>query len=153
MSRGTLSAVIEWSPGYELGLEQVDRQHEALVSMINDAWQAVVRRDKAEALRVIRNLEQYTVVHFTEEEAFMRSIAYPHFESHKVLHDNFVRRIGEEAGTLEQGGELSMGLLHFLKDWLVSHILHEDKKYADYQSASSRPRSGLGAFFRRFVGA
>lgn len=146
-----LGSAIQWSADYELGLSEIDLQHQALVKLLGDAWRAVVRNDREQALHLIRRLEHYTVVHFAEEEAFMRSIGFPELSAHKLRHDAFTRRIAEEAYKLESGGDLSLDLFHFLRDWLLRHILVEDRKYADFEAQQqTRSPSLLASFFRLF---
>ena len=40
--------------------------------------------------QTLDNLQDYTVTHFSEEEAFMAQIDYPHIEIHKSEHKKFV---------------------------------------------------------------
>jgi len=143
-------ASIHWRPEYELGLAQVDQQHKALFHLLGEAWQALVRNDREKTLLLIRRLEHYTVVHFAEEEAYMRSIGYVGIDTHKKQHDAFVRRIAQEAAGIASGADISLNLFHFLRDWLLQHILVDDRKYAEFEARQSRPSNPLASFFRLF---
>ena len=101
----------------------------------------------------LEDLERYTVLHFTEEETFMRSIGYPQIDAHVALHRRFVQKITEEKAKTEQGERTSWELLHFLRDWLVNHILVEDKRYVAQFHTEKRSTSLLGRFFARLSGA
>lgn len=143
-------SAIQWSADYELGLKQVDLQHKALVQMLGDAWQALVRNDREKALQLVQRLEDYTTVHFAEEEAFMRKIGYPEFAAHKERHDAFVQRIARERAAMASGTDISLDLFHFLRDWLVQHIRAEDRKYAAFEARQPSSPSLLSSFFRLF---
>jgi len=126
-------ALIKWSASYDLGVEEIDIQHRSLVDLLNQVWEGIVyRADRSEVLRVLDELERYTVDHFTEEELYMWEINYPGFNDHTKLHRVFIARIEAEKQVVIQGGDLSLNLVHFLKDWLINHILVQDKAYAEY---------------------
>ena len=102
---------------------------------------------------MLDELERYTVMHFTEEEIFMRSIGYPQIDAHVAMHRRFVQKITEEKAKTEQGERTSLELLHFLRDWLVNHILVEDKRYVAQFHTEKRSTSLLGRSFARLSGA
>lgn len=146
-----INNVANWSDAYALDMPEIDDQHKALFVLINRLWkQIVTQADRAEVLKVLDELEQYTISHFAAEETFMRVIGYPGFDEHKVVHGKFVSRIGKEKAAILAGSALTLDILRFLKDWLVDHILVSDKAYAGYHKQKSGSGSRLGSFFRRF---
>lgn len=147
---GSGAALIAWSEEFALGMHEIDEQHRVLIDLINQVWGAVVRRvDHLEALRIVNELEQYTITHFLAEEVFMREIGYPQFADHKSEHDKFVSRVAEEKAKIAAGQPVALGIVHFLKDWLINHILVADKAYAEQHRKQS---SGLlGRFFKRLL--
>ncbi|MDE2586163.1 MAG: hemerythrin family protein [Betaproteobacteria bacterium] len=146
------AGIVAWNDSYSVGMLEIDEQHKALFGTINRLWAVLVggKGDNAEVLRLIDELERYTVAHFSAEEAFMAQAGYPELVAHKVLHKNFVQRIAEERQGVVQGKRLSLDLLHFLKDWLVDHILVQDQQYAIFCRQDKKRTSGLGGFFKRF---
>ena len=146
------AAIVTWNDAYSVGMLEIDEQHKALFETINRLWTVLVsgKGDNVEVLRLIGELERYTVAHFTAEEAFMTQAGYPDLAAHKVLHKNFVQRIADERQGVVQGKSLSLDLLHFLKDWLVDHILVQDQQYAAYCREDKKRTTGLGGFFKRF---
>lgn len=148
MSKGL--SLVAWSDDFNLGMEEIDAQHGVLIDLINQVWVAAVKKpDRDEALRILEELEKYTITHFTAEEIFMREIAYGNFDLHKKEHTNFVARIAEEKAKVVAGGAVTLGIIHFLKDWLINHILVADKQYALEFKKRSEPASVLGKFFKR----
>lgn len=103
--------------------------------------------------------QSYTVSHFREEEAFMAIIKYSDLEEHRKKHVRFVQRISEARQAMNEGQQVSLQLLNFLRDWLVQHIKTEDQKYAGefarggvHKSEVSPPEEKTG-FLRRFFSA
>lgn len=143
---------VAWSDAYALNLPEIDAQHKTLFDILNELWLALVHKPEAsEALKLIESLEQYTISHFTAEELFMRVVNYPKFEAHRAMHAAFIARIAEERVGIESGKkQVSLGLLHFLNDWLVDHILVADREYAGHFAQEQKPQSFLGGFFSRF---
>lgn len=147
----TGAVIVKWQDNYSVGMAEIDEQHKALFSTINRLWTAIIGKgEPGVALALLDELERYTASHFLAEEAFMRQAGFPDFERHRVLHETFVLRIVQERAAITEGGHLSLDLLHFLKDWLIEHILVEDQRYAAYCREHRKKDSGLGALFRRF---
>ena len=144
-------ALIKWSDTYNLGLKEIDEQHKSLLDLINKIWQSIIdRNEKDVVFGLVEELERYTLAHFAAEETFMRVTDYPDFVAHKREHQELVSRVAEEKKRAIQVGSLSLDLMHFLRDWLVGHILVSDKAYANFtQKKKSRESSLLGRFFRR----
>ncbi len=141
--------LIDWNPTYCLGLKEIDDQHKVLVDIINQLWAEVVNGEKGvRVLATIAELEQYTVTHFQAEENFMRTNAYSDFSAHKQRHDAFVARIRQERQAVEGGKSVSLDLINFLKDWLLNHILVEDRSYAT-EFQPKKLVDNLGSFFSR----
>lgn len=142
--------LVKWSTSYELGLNEIDEQHKSLFFIINKTWDAIiVQADKSAVLKLVEELEVYTLAHFAAEETFMRVTNYPGFDEHKLAHQHFVARIAAEKDAVINGGHLTLDLMHFLKDWLVDHILVSDQSYAAFTRRSSS-ESTIGRFFKRF---
>lgn len=142
--------LVTWQDGYALDLDEIDDQHRMLFDIMNRLWSAIIRRaETVELGGILEDLERYTVLHFTEEETFMRSISYMDFDEHIEQHRRFVDYIIQEKRSALAGRQVSLELIHFLRDWLVNHILVEDKRYADQFRQERRPVSLLGRFFAR----
>lgn len=127
--------LIPWHEDYGLGLDQIDNQHRRLFILMNEVWEAILPFADSgidTVSRLIRELENYARAHFAEEEAFMRDTAYPRLESHQKAHEAFLARIHKEKEALQEGSRVSLDLLLFLRDWLISHVLVADRDYAGH---------------------
>lgn len=144
--------LVSWSDTFSIGLDEIDDQHKSLFDLINQIWDAIVARSEPQSVfALLDELEKYTVAHFAAEETFMRVTNYPNFDRHKEQHAIFVNRVAEEKKRAIAAGVLSIDLLHFLKDWLVQHILVLDKDYANFtRQGHNEKQSMVKRFFKRF---
>ncbi|THF66624.1 bacteriohemerythrin [Pseudothauera nasutitermitis] len=145
-------SLVAWDESYSLGLEEIDDQHKVLFDIMNHLWSAIVRRtDSSEMLRILAELERYTVTHFSAEEAYMQSTGYAGLAAHRAQHEQFVARVNAARADIQQGKQISLELLQFLRDWLVRHIQVEDRAYAQACARSTQGRGLLGRFFGRLM--
>lgn len=123
--------LFQWSDAYSVGVEEIDEQHKELVRLLNSLHQAIHEQHGSEVSRQILNeLTEYTRVHFAVEESLMRISAYPDFVNHKKIHASLIQQVLELQTKLDAGtAKISFELLHFLKHWLMHHIVESDKLF------------------------
>ena len=144
-------AFIAWNSDFSLGVTEIDDQHKSLFDIINRLWLAIaMRADRDRMMSIASELERYTITHFAVEEAFMRVIGHQDLAAHKRAHAAFVKRLGIERRSLAAGKPFTLDMLHFLKEWLTSHIQVMDRAYAKEHAASRRPESFMGRLFQYF---
>lgn len=84
--------------------------------------------DKIDA--ILEKLRDYTVKHFSDEEAYMESIQYKKIFTQKIQHQEFINKLDEFIDQHEKDEENQdeqiMDILNYLTDWLINHILHVD---------------------------
>lgn len=126
----------EMKPDYYIGIEDIDGQHKELFRIADEAYTVLKDEfipDKFDNIvALIGRLKDYAIKHFADEEAYMQSIHYKKFLSHKIEHADFIEKI--ETWDFEQADrnqtETLLDLLEFLNNWLVHHILEKDKLIA-----------------------
>lgn len=130
----TSMALIEWTPAFELGVEEMDRQHRQLVTILNGLHQAMLAGGQPRALmRVMEELIVYTKYHFTTEERLMAEAMYPGEQTHRQKHLALTAKVEQYAEEVLKGrATVSLSILQFLKDWLNKHILGTDKEFAEF---------------------
>jgi hemerythrin len=123
--------VIQWSKELSVDVLEVDRQHQRLIQMINDLNDAMKQRKGAEVLgKTISGLLDYTKTHFAFEEKYFDQFGYVDAPSHKKMHVEFTKRVGDVKEKFEKGQlGVSLEVMDFLSDWLKKHIMGIDKKY------------------------
>lgn len=129
------ASFMPWGAGLQLGIVEIDRQHQWLVERINRLHGEVVRRRPRARLvgQVLEDLIAYTHNHFIVEELLFQQHGYPESEAHKTEHDRFTRRAQEWLTRFEAGEAIvTLDAMDFLKDWLVHHICVVDRAYAPF---------------------
>lgn len=126
---------IAWDDKYKIGHQIIDSQHQHLFKLADRLHVFVesgTGTNNEELEQVILECAEYVLTHFTDEEQIMEEIGYAEIERHRKLHLDFNIYISGIVGDFTSGKEINVGSLYaFLTDWLVKHIILEDKKIAD----------------------
>jgi hemerythrin-like metal-binding protein len=82
---------------------------------------------------VLQELKEYSRHHFTEEENWLKVIEFPGLQHQKIQHEFFISQVTELQDRYSKGdGNIPISTLEFLRDWLLNHILENDKKYGTF---------------------
>ena len=122
-----------WQDRFNIGVDIIDREHKKLFSIVNKLFahsdQAAKRQWACE--EGIKYFKDHAMKHFAEEEAYMASISYPGYETHRNIHKYFRT---DTLPVLERELSRSMysqdAVNHFLgvcAGWLIGHTLTEDR--------------------------
>lgn len=124
-------ARIEWTSDLSVGVVMVDEQHKKLFKLIDDFYANIQSKSPVDRMKeLIMALKDYSVFHFSEEEALMRKAEYADYEVHKQQHDAFIAKVDDFATRFSSGKLiLTVEITNFIKDWLIKHISVMDKKY------------------------
>ncbi len=130
-------ALMEWNPALSVKVKKFDDQHKRLIELINqlhDSMKAGHGNDMVGT--VLQSLITYTATHFKEEEKVMQANGFPEFASHKAAHDALVKQVLELQQKFQSGNAaLTLSVMSFLKEWVVTHIQGTDKKYGVHLNA------------------
>lgn len=75
--------MFEMKPEYYIGIDMIDQEHKQLFDYASEAYELLQEEftpdkyDKIDA--ILEKLRDYTVKHFSDEEAYMESIQYKRF--------------------------------------------------------------------------
>ena len=123
-----------WKSGYCVGIDQLDAQHRALMSHLNELHEVMMggnANDAASAL--ILKLVVLAQEHFATEERLMDSTGFPGLAVHRARHRELASKLGEFIARYELGDEVVYGqFMYFVRDWLARHMLNEDHEYAPW---------------------
>lgn len=137
-------AFFEWDESYSVKVQEIDRQHQRLIELINQLHEAMKEGNRRKTMAsavdeldtmaaVLDELKDYASHHFSTEEGYMLEYGYPEYAPHKELHGQFADRVQTFQQDFNQGQALfSVEILEFIKDWWRQHILNVDKKYAPF---------------------
>ena len=126
--------MLQWKEEYEVGVAEIDEQHQKLVAIANLVYE-LMRNDLAldkydQIVEILQELKEYTVYHFHFEEGLMQKAGYKKRFSHKILHQEFLAQV--EAVDLsavdENQDDYLIRIMDFIANWLIEHIVGEDKK-------------------------
>jgi hemerythrin len=123
-----------WSKDLETGNTAIDTQHKQLIQAVNELLDACSGgKGRNEIQKTIRFLNDYTIKHFSDEEALQLKYKYPDYPNHKRYHEEFKKTVRElsdqitkEGPTIALVGKVNSSI----GNWLVSHIKREDTKVA-----------------------
>jgi len=130
--------LMEWSTTLLLGVEPFDQHHEHLFSLLNRTYDLISASAPPEYYAVLfTELKEYTVYHFGAEELWMHEQDYPQKQMHIRQHEAFVKEIIKFEEEFAAGEPLvSIGMLTFIKEWLLNHIYKTDADYAAHIRAT-----------------
>jgi hemerythrin len=125
-------ALIQWNEGLSVDVAEIDKQHQTLVSMINELSDAMKQGKGKDALaKILNGLISYTATHFKTEEKYFDLHKYPGTVIHKKEHAAFVQKVSDFKDGFEKGKlSVTIEVMNFLSDWLKNHIKGTDKKYS-----------------------
>lgn len=127
---------LKWTKDFELGVEKIDLEHKNLIESYDKLY-AMMRKGQGHEYyeELLEFLTKYVDTHFNHEEQLQLKVKFDQYEAHKELHDKFRARV-EKIITDHKGEDISdsdlISISLFIKDWLLHHILIEDKKIKDF---------------------
>ncbi|MDO8932585.1 MAG: bacteriohemerythrin [Rhodocyclaceae bacterium] len=125
-----------------VGIEQVDLEHRQLFEIAGRVYDGLAAGNDAliAATRAaIAELLDYTATHFASEEALMEAAGYPGLEAHRALHRHLLRQARDMEMRAESGEQyVPVELSHFIYNWLVDHILANDRKFGEFVTAQKK---------------
>jgi len=121
--------MIKWDETYKVGEKNLDLEHQQLFGLL-DVVRNYPIKDQEYLKKIISTLKDYIRIHFTHEEELLVKCGYEHLDEHKKTHHEFIQKVLEfEKNYLEKDEKVQARMVEFLKSWLASHILIEDKAY------------------------
>ncbi|OHC66786.1 MAG: hypothetical protein A2045_16385 [Rhodocyclales bacterium GWA2_65_20] len=130
-----------WNSEYSVGIDEIDDQHKGLVNCIANLEKSIEGVDERQRWTAIHyaivQLTDYTRIHFSVEESLMRILGYPQRDAHMVQHNIFVSFL-ENVQRKSITHDISEDeIVRYLREWLLTHILRDDKQYAVWFEAAN----------------
>ncbi len=121
---------MEWSPEFETGVPEMDRQHRRLLDMANSFHTALKEGKKEKVREILIDFTKALFNHLRDEEKFMEKIGYPELENHVKLHRSLAGMIKEVRDEFERNDHRAFTRsLSLIMSWLLTHIKKSDRKY------------------------
>ncbi len=127
----------EMKDEYLTGINLIDTEHRRLFEIAEETYQLSRQDfipDKYDQINnLLGELRDYTIMHFEHEEEYMEKIGYKRIFTQKIQHEEFRNKLIELMdsekleGSQEEQNKMVDEMLGFLTDWLINHILNNDK--------------------------
>lgn len=129
------SIKLTWNSSFEIGIPAIDGEHRAIVENFEKLYLLMMSGQGHDFYAELLDfLTHYIDTHFANEEAFQKSIGYDHMDQHMKRHQFFREKIqsliDEQKSPISNTDLIKLNL--FIKDWLIQHILNEDKKLGEF---------------------
>jgi len=126
-------SLFAWKPEYSVHVAELDSDHQKLFSILNALYENVMSSLEVDCvLPKIDELSSFTMYHFSKEEQYMREKGYPGIEVHIAKHREFTLSIAAlRNGYHNNDLEVTKDLIIVLGEWLLKHVLKEDRKYSE----------------------
>lgn len=123
-------AFMEWNDSFCTGISEFDNHHKKMVELVNKLYEAINDDTKDySATEALKSLVLYTKAHFASEEQMMKLYDYQHYTLHKMEHNGLLLQLADTQKDLANGTASTVNVMPFLKNWLILHIMGDDKKY------------------------
>ncbi len=125
---------VEWTSQMSVGSDVLDGHHKIIVDCLNRLGPLLGSHGHGDEIKaVVTMLEEFVLLHFSEEEQQIRAAGYPDWRRHKELHDQMYDIVFNLKSDIEHDRAPEAEKLHeLIYNWLVAHILGEDRNYVPY---------------------
>jgi len=126
--------IVQWKDEYIINVEEIDIQHQKMVELVNNLHSSVEARiDKSELESLLIELVDYTRMHFSTEEKFMKKNADPSLKLHQEEHRSLLKHLDQLVAAVANGQRPTFFSDYDLSsDWMIAHISEHDKKMGGY---------------------
>ncbi|MBF0589710.1 MAG: hemerythrin family protein, partial [Magnetococcales bacterium] len=121
-----------------LDIEQIDEQHHTLFRLTHEVSRLLEGAPSQEEVEVrALEVEAYVQEHLAFEETLLSKNGYDDFSAHKRSHDDFSQTARALRDRISDPGtdyfqQVARELFDLLLNWLVDHIMAEDKAARDF---------------------
>jgi hemerythrin len=139
-NRETTMLEIKWGPDLMIGVPEIDRQHEELVRLLNELFNAYMEDETGDVIAdSVNAVADYADYHFSAEEELMEKVGYPGMAEHSQIHVSFTEKSLEFLVDFLEGREaLPTEIIEYLGDWVVEHIKVTDMALGQYMRESGK---------------
>ena len=130
---------IVWCKDFNVGVSEIDKQHMALIEIVNNLIESVSNNENRLEIIVgaITKMSLYATKHFTFEEQLMQKYSYAAFSLQQEQHKQFrikIINVSNEVTACEKSVplELLVEITTYLQNWWLNHILEFDMQYKEF---------------------
>jgi hemerythrin len=109
--------IFKWREEYSTNVKAFDDTHKKLFEKANQ----------------LTFLLEYAEDHFAEEEQLMQKYGFPDLDNHRMKHEYLKKEVLQYKRRFDAGESMDdIDFIKFIKDWIVDHVLTEDRKYGPF---------------------
>jgi hemerythrin len=125
-------ALFTWYNKYSVNNEELDSHHKKLFNIFNRLYDTCLHTENKNCIEpILYELLLYADYHFKAEEKYMADTGYKDIVKHSQMHYYFIDRVIEMQHVEDKNDyNLVKDLVVFLGNWLLHHVIDEDKKYS-----------------------
>ena len=122
--------LIQWNSDFEIGIDDIDREHRELISDINLLHDEIsAGAGPREALGALGDIYKKIADHFAHEEQIMRDTKYMAYAEHKEDHEILLDDLRDIMGQVEDDGSYARRrLARDLEYWFTEHFRTHDSR-------------------------
>lgn len=136
---------IEWSDEYCVDGGIVDQEHRSLFELANRIFaQFGQEPDRRTITELVMALFRYMEHHFRHEEELMGRIGYPQLAEHTRCHHQISDNMTHLLRTTRDLKDYASQLQHAMFDWVLTHVINEDRQVGTYLKSRRRGASVTG---------
>lgn len=123
-----------WNDQFSVNIKEIDDQHKRFLSFLKEAYSKMDRSlDAGELNPLLERLVEHAKEHFATEEKYFAKFKYEYADAHAELHRKLMGEIlaFKKRHSSDNSIGLTTELVDFLEDWLLIHIMKNDKQYME----------------------
>ena len=120
-----------WREQLSVGNDIIDNDHKYLIEIINLIEQSFATKNLNALAEALDSLTQYSKSHFAHEEKIAHAVGYKQVAYLNRSHGGLIKQLDKAKNELneisqEWSSEIVEHFSHFLRDWLINHVIKED---------------------------
>lgn len=123
-----------WHDSFLIQVAQMEGHHKHLFEIADTVIEHLHNDSERESIaKAFDALMDYTRYHFSAEEKLMALYSYPRADLHKKIHGELIRQLAEyKEYALGNKVPNKADFLNFMDNWMVRHVLNEDRQYGAF---------------------
>ena len=123
-------ALIEWRDEFSLGVPDVDHEHQELIALINELYEAMTSgAGDYTVMDFLGEIYAHVSAHFALEEKIMRERRYDHYTEHKAAHEDLLDELRDIMDAYEENDYFSDDeFAEAVERWFTDHFKTQDAR-------------------------
>jgi hemerythrin len=137
--------VFQWREDFSVGVQKFDDHHKMIFALAKNLYEVIKAEDSSDDFfeETFIFLRNYFRFHFQAEEVMMKKYHFPFYDDHCEEHRNAEKRVmAFQESYKEKGSDIAQEFMVFFEEWIIKHILIEDRKYSDFFQQSGHLLNG-----------